>query len=653
MKLARKFLSGAILAVLFLAAAVPGACAGQEGDVINEHWGVMRISGDEAGWIHEKIFKIVKDGRVHYRSETATSMEMKRFGQKVSVLEEGWALEDAEGRLVRMQRKSIMSETETIYEIEVQGSKALFTITTMGKARPNSIPWDPAVVGPMGIYFQRIKEGFEPGTTYTYKSFAPEYAKAATMTVVIEGLEETELLDGESAELIHAVSTMDLLPGIDMHEWWTDKGHYMKTSMNMVGLTLETLRAGEKRAMTTGSAELKTDVLIESMARSNINLPNPYSLDFILYSFEAKDASLGLPENLDDLRQKVLGSGPNTARVLIKAVVPGSSQKRPMTDPPGELREYLDPNPFLQCDDPALIAKALEVVGNETDAWKAACLLERFVFEYISDKNFGTAFASASEVLENRSGDCSEHGVLLAALCRAAGIPSRVAMGYMYLGGIFGGHMWVEVWIEGGWYAIDGVMGIGRVDPTHICFTTSSLRDGGLGASFAQAVQGLGNLKLTILEFGRGEKTIKVGESFKDYVIDGDTYTNTLYGISLTKPAGYDFENYERDFSGVDFTLVEMDGRSEAGLQALPAAFSFSIDEFRKQLKRSAEILYEMPRRIDGRTGAIFMVEAGKKKGRVLALVDQDTCFVLRMDIKDEERDVEAFERMVKTITFE
>ena len=137
--------------------------------------------------------------------------------------------------------------------------------------------------------------------------------------------------------------------------------------------------------------------------------------------------------------------------------------------------EYLEPNAYLQSDHKELQRKALEIVGDETDAWKAACLLENFVNKHIKEISFGTAQASAAEVLENATGDCSEHAVLLAALCRAAGIPARVAIGYMYIAGIFGGHMWAEVWIDGDWYPIDGVVGIGRVGPTHITFSTSSL----------------------------------------------------------------------------------------------------------------------------------------------------------------------------------
>jgi hypothetical protein len=60
--------------------------------------------------------------------------------------------------------------------------------------------------------------------------------------------------------------------------------------------------------------------------------------------------------------------------------------------------------------------------------------------------------ASAREAYDNRSGDCTEFAVLLAAAARARNIPTRLVAGLAYssrfLGGqhVFGPHMWVQSW---------------------------------------------------------------------------------------------------------------------------------------------------------------------------------------------------------------
>ena len=60
------------------------------------------------------------------------------------------------------------------------------------------------------------------------------------------------------------------------------------------------------------------------------------------------------------------------------------------------------------------------------------------VHHYIDDKSLGVGFASASEVCATREGDCSEHAVLLVALLRAAGIPSRAVSGVVYVDSFVG-----------------------------------------------------------------------------------------------------------------------------------------------------------------------------------------------------------------------
>ena len=95
----------------------------------------------------------------------------------------------------------------------------------------------------------------------------------------------------------------------------------------------------------------------------------------------------------------------------------------------------------------------------------------------MKNKNFATAFAPASEVARNLSGDCTEHGVLTAAICRAVGIPARVAIGLVYvdhLGG-FGFHMWNEVYVNRRWVAIDAAFDQTEVDAVHIKLSDTSL----------------------------------------------------------------------------------------------------------------------------------------------------------------------------------
>jgi transglutaminase-like putative cysteine protease len=118
-----------------------------------------------------------------------------------------------------------------------------------------------------------------------------------------------------------------------------------------------------------------------------------------------------------------------------------------------------------------------QAVGNRTDPWERAMAIEDWVFRNMRRKNFGTSFATAHEVARELEGDCTEHGVLAAAMCRAAGIPSRVAVGLVYAAHLkgFGFHLWNEVYVNGRWVALDATFNQSAVDATHVKIADSSL----------------------------------------------------------------------------------------------------------------------------------------------------------------------------------
>jgi transglutaminase-like putative cysteine protease len=181
----------------------------------------------------------------------------------------------------------------------------------------------------------------------------------------------------------------------------------------------------------------------------------------------------------------------------------------PITGPHDEkerpANEFLAPNSYIQSDDDLVRKHAVDAAGDETDPWKAAQLMEKWVWENLKKKNFSTLLASAAEVAKDLSGDCTEHAVLLAAMARARGIASRVAVGLVYARSLsaFAGHMWTEVNINGAWVPLDATQGKGRVGADHIKFADSSFADGGEETpltAFLPLVTVLGKLKIDVRE---------------------------------------------------------------------------------------------------------------------------------------------------------
>lgn len=181
---------------------------------------------------------------------------------------------------------------------------------------------------------------------------------------------------------------------------------------------------------------------------------------------------------LDDGSIEIVASGPATAE--------GLQLGRPAD---------LAAEPLVQSDHPAIRAASSDIVAGLDDPWARARAIADWVFENI-EKSPTATVPSALEVLATRAGDCNEHTVLYAALARAAGIPTRVAVGLVWseTHGAFAYHAWPEVQIGEHFVAIDPTLGEEVADATHI-----TLLSGGVERWLALGTM-IGTLEIDVLE---------------------------------------------------------------------------------------------------------------------------------------------------------
>lgn len=160
---------------------------------------------------------------------------------------------------------------------------------------------------------------------------------------------------------------------------------------------------------------------------------------------------------------------------------------------------------LLDIDDPAVrrfTERALR--GAPEDRLARAARLRLAVDRHMSRRHFGTAFASASDAVRSRSGDCTEQSVLLAAALRCDGIPARVATGLVHteLRGaaepVFAWHMWVQALVDGRWFDLDPTRPL-DFDAGHLLIATSTLDRQGGEAQLAGILPLLGRLRIECL----------------------------------------------------------------------------------------------------------------------------------------------------------
>jgi transglutaminase-like putative cysteine protease len=116
---------------------------------------------------------------------------------------------------------------------------------------------------------------------------------------------------------------------------------------------------------------------------------------------------------------------------------------------------------MIESDAPSILRFAEEATIGASTPSEEVLLLERAVHHRIEVRNLGTVFATATQALRDRTGDCTEHAILLAACCRARAIPSRLVAGIVPHGGQMQFHLWTEVYL-GEWVEVDATLGKGR-----------------------------------------------------------------------------------------------------------------------------------------------------------------------------------------------
>ncbi|MBX3481151.1 MAG: transglutaminase domain-containing protein [Caulobacter sp.] len=159
------------------------------------------------------------------------------------------------------------------------------------------------------------------------------------------------------------------------------------------------------------------------------------------------------------------------------------------------LADALKATAWLQSDSPRLKAIAGPVARMKvSDSRKMEILLKK-ARPWLGKIDF-VGHYSALETLDRRAGDCTEAAVLLAALGRSAGIPTRVVNGLVYsreryhgVSNAFLPHSWTLAYVDGAWRSFD--LALDSFDATHIAI---SIGDG--DARSLSAASQLGSLLL-------------------------------------------------------------------------------------------------------------------------------------------------------------
>ncbi|MCK9197727.1 MAG: transglutaminase-like domain-containing protein, partial [Syntrophales bacterium] len=334
---------------------------------------------------------------------------------------------------------------------KVDGNRMSIITKVAGDERRYELPLKEQVQLSQGVFARALHADLKPGQVITVSVFDPMTMGSRPVRLSFSGEEALTIMGRHQILKKYAVDFM----GTRQYAWLDQEGEVVREEATM-GMALEKTTREDALAglAASGSADL-TDL---ASVDARVQIPDPAGLQVLKVKLSNIDAGA-----------LMLGGGRQTyARDLltvskeVHGKVGGSLKNR---------GTYLASTPFIQASNPAIRAQAGAIVsGDDGDEQKARKIVA-WVFKNI-EKRPVLSVSNAVETLKNRVGDCTEHAVLVAALGRAAGIPTLVETGLVYQRGRFYYHAWNAFWLDkwGGWVTADAVMNQLPADVTHLRF---------------------------------------------------------------------------------------------------------------------------------------------------------------------------------------
>jgi hypothetical protein len=487
---------------LVLVAACPAltpAALAQSDKPIREAWDAVYVGDAKVGSMHLWI-KPVKDSRGRELSNVRVDYDLtfQRGRDSAHIKMLYGTIETAEGQVLRLDTRTQASGQDIRTYGDVVDGNMKLVLEVGGQRSQIEVPWGDDVRGPYGSEMSLSREPLGPGESRAVKTYIPDLNKVCLTLLKAADYEEIPL--GPAAEkhrLLRVESTVSdgegkSLPSLDATLWVDGTGQIMKSYTKLLGgmYTYRTTKAG---ALAKNSG--KFQLLEASILRTPQPIADSEKTRHVLYRLRGTSVAKLFPS---DQRQVSTPEGEGVCRLLVKTDSPQVGELGP--EQVGE--EFLRANPLVNSADGQVIRHMKAAVGRRTDPWEKAVAIEDWVFRNMRKKNFSTAFAPAEEVARTLSGDCTEHGVLTAAMCRAAGIPARCVVGLVYaetLGG-FGPHMWNEVYVNRRWVAIDATFNQAQVDATHLKLSDTSLDGVAPFEAFLPVLEAINALKIEPIE---------------------------------------------------------------------------------------------------------------------------------------------------------
>jgi hypothetical protein len=476
-----------------------------QGKLVEDVWYAALLNGSQAGYVHNTVREIQPGGNKLFHATSELKLTFKREGRPLVLRIETGDDETPEGKVTAVFMRQFQGQ-QVLLDLRGTVEDGMLVVKVNGVMQMNKkIPWNDEAIGSyrQERLFQERK--VKPGDRLTFVSFEPTVDTVITNRATIKDYEEVTLPGGQKQRLLRVEEVPDKLQTtqgevqLPVMTSWLDQDLLPVKSKSQPPLlgTLEIYRTTRQLALAPAQAGPE---LFQNLPL-NRAIAQPNATHSAAYRITIKGDDDASSTFVTESRQQVEKIDANSFKLRVHAVQPS----RPVQNPPPADKEFLESCFWIKSDDPQVRGYARQAIGEETDPWRQARVIERWVHNNMH-VSFTEQFCPADQVARTLRGDCRQHAFLTAAMCRAAGVPSRTAIGLCYATErgrpIMAFHMWTEVYIQGQWVPIDATRGEGHVGATHLKITDSSWAGTQSLAPLLPVLRVLDKMSIDVLEVG-------------------------------------------------------------------------------------------------------------------------------------------------------
>jgi len=448
-----------------------------------DRWYAVEMGGQRAGWMHSTQ-KTIND---KITTGSTVTMTVGRGQASVTISMSGEFVETTDGKPVSLKTVTTMGKVPTTMECTFGPTEMAIKLDQAGRTTQMTRPLPEGAWLTPAAAESFVRQRLAAKTDrIVFRTIAPaggldpiSLLTPATMTHR-DCRPETIRIMGKDVPAIRCITTSSTQPGVESIDFMDENGLSLRSETKLGAIEMNTIAVDRAEAMADRPGP---ELMVATFVKPDRPIKRPRRTTQAQYLLSIADGDF--PALPTTGAQRVQATGPRSATVRLDL-------------------KALQPAPEADSKDPAFLAASATIDSSDAEIKKLAAMatqqagdakperaeaMRRFVHTFIRSKDLGVGFASASEVARSREGDCTEHGVLLAALLRADGIPSRVVCGLIYADAfagaknIFGYHMWAQALLDVGgkptWVDLDGTLDEETpFDATHIALAASALADG-------------------------------------------------------------------------------------------------------------------------------------------------------------------------------